>query len=1122
MKITSIHQFAFACSAGSGVTNSLFYVQKLLRELGFESHIFSSSIPSDLSDVIQPASTIPDNPDSILMVHHCLGYDNADWLFALAMRKIMIYHNITPPEFLPEGSELQQYAVLGREQLQAWQPHFFAAIGDSPLNSAELLAHAYTPVRTIPLLVDAERWKVPAVSSSPWSSLKDTYNLLFVGRICENKNQLALVELAHALSRLTAVPVRLILAGETTSPLYHECILQRVEELGMQSQVLITGKLSDQDLIALYQVVDVFVCMSEHEGFGMPLIEAMHFDLPVIAKNSSNIANTLGQAGWLMSATSSISEIAAAILSVMKEPALKRDLIQTQRQHLKHFSKQSCLQQLREYFRDVGIEVSGGEIVSSQEEAQERWQIEGPFDSSYSLAIVNRELARALDVQGVDVALRSHEGFGDFEPSSEFLQQDVDCQRMVHRYESAAQRAEPPYAALRFCYPPHVDAMPAVARVVHSYGWEETGFPQAYVEAFNRRLDLITVLSTSVGKTLRDNGVRIPIVVTGAGVDHIQPVQAQALPQSVASQLKAFRFLHVSSCFPRKAVDVLLQAYADTFTAQDEVTLIIKTFANPHHQILRDIDLLKATHPSFPHVVVIDEDWSQAAMAGLYAACHAYVAASRGEGLGLPLAEAMLFDLPVITTAWGGQTDFCDETTAWCCDFDFAKAETHMGMTHTLWAEPRRAHLGALMKNLLQLDESEKKRRTNKARERVLEQLSWRQTANRVRQAVDALKSEKLLRKEPKIGWISTWNARCGIANYSHFLTQQIPPSRLRVLANHIPERMAIDQDFVLRCWNAEQAETFEYALETMLEEGIEAVVIQYNFGFCSTQNLAAFLQQLKAHHIQAHVFFHSTADVKHLNDFKSLSTIRAALAQAERLYVHGVEDVNRLKEWGLVDNVVYFPHGIAPMLARQSNKPSRWQDKTVIASYGFLLPHKGIRELIEAFALLRYGNDDYHLLLVNALYPASVSTETEQLCRQRIAELGLQEHVTLITDYLSDQETKQHLSNADLIVFAYQGTQESSSAAVRVGLSAGSPVLVTPLAIFSDVEEAVHYLPGTSADMIAAGIRDFVQQDKQSEEKKSRIAQWFDERNWAMLSRRLVNIIDGLANPLEGGGRNC
>lgn len=933
-----------------------------------------------------------------------------------------------------------------------------------------------------------------------WFYLKDSYNLVSVGDLSDTNNQLALLEVLAALLQISNVPIRLILAGEGFQANYRALLEQRASELGLRENLVLADKLSTPELIALYQSVDVAVSMSECESAGQALLDAMYFHLPVIARNNVTIAQHLGRAGWLLSATASKVDFAAAIVTLMKEAALRRDLITRQCQFLLNLDSEQ----------------------TAAPRTSERWQIEGPFDSSYSLAIVNRELARALDAQDVDVALRSHEGFGDFAPSSEFLQQDADCQRMVQRYLAAAKSAEPPYAALRFCYPPHVDAMPAVARVVHSYGWEETGFPQAYVDAINRRLDLITVLSNSVGKTLRDNGVRVPIVVTGAGVDHIQPVQAQALPPIIASQLKSFRFLHVSSCFPRKGVDVLLRAYADAFTAQDDVSLIIKTFANPHHQIVRDIDLLKATHPSFPHVLVIDEDWSQAAMAGLYANSHVYVAPSRGEGLGLPLAEAMMFDLPVITTAWGGQTDFCDATTAWCCDFDFAKAETHMGMTHSLWAEPRRAHLGALMKELTHLAPKEKKRRTDKARERVLTQLTWQQTAARVKQAVDALKVEKLLRKEPKIAWISTWNARCGIANYSHFLTQRIPEARLRVLANHIPERMALDQNYVLRCWNAEQEESFEYALETILEEGIEAVIIQYNFGFCSLPNLAAFLQQLRQHQIQAHVFFHSTADVKHDARIKSLGTIRDSLAQAERLYVHGVEDVNRLKEWGLIDNVVYFPHGIAPVLTQRPTKPVALQGKTVIASYGFLLPHKGIRELIEAFALLRFGNDDYHLLLVNALYPASVSTETESLCRQRIEELGLQAHVTLITDYLSEQETKQHLSHADLIVYAYQETQESSSAAVRVGLSVGSPVLVTPLAIFADVEEAVHYLPGSSAEMIAAGIRHFLQQETPSEEKKSRIAQWFEERNWSMLSRRLVNIIDGLANPLAGGGRNC
>lgn len=1135
MKIVSIHQFAFAVSANNGVTNGILYAQKLLRSLDFESEIFALEVPPVLRPLIHTVSRVSDlaasldAEHSLLILHHCMGYDEASDLLELPMRKLMIYHNITPPEWLPKDSEIARYAALGRQQLKAWPNHFIGAIGDSPFNSAELREHNYPHVRTIPMLIDPDRWQVlrGQVDLQKWSHLSDAYNLLFVGRFCENKNQMGLLELLPEIKKRTSLPVRLIMVGEVTSPSYRANIQIRAAELGLQDVVLFPGKLSDPDLCALYQSADLFVCLSEHEGFGMPLIEAMHFNLPVLAKNSSNIANTLGDGGVLMSASATSSDIAAAIVTLMKEPALKRQILQAQRQHLQQFSFGECQRQLAEYLAELGIEVPKQAQKAKQLETPLTWQIEGPFDSSYSLAIVNRELARALDSgmsseSPVQIALRSHEGHGDFAPSEQFLVQDAKSRQLFERHQTLKDVAELPSVALRFCYPPHVDAMPAIARVVHSYGWEETGFPQAYVDGFNRRLDLITVLSHSVGKTLRDNGVRIPIVVTGAGMDHLDAHQAETLPAELQSTFKAFCFLHVSSGFPRKGVDVLLRAYANAFTAQDEVSLIIKTFPNPHQHIRADIDQLRTEYASFPHVVVIDEDWAQPAMVGLYRASHAYVAPSRGEGLGLPLAEAMRFDLPVITTAWGGQSDFCDDSTAWCCDYDFAKAQTHLGLTHSLWAEPKVAHLSELMKQVWRGSESEKKQRTETARIKVQKQLTWQATAKRVRQAVQALRQETALRKEPKIAWISTWNARCGIANYSHAFTKAIPRSRLRVLANHIPERTGIDQDYVLRCWNAHHDEDFAYALESIIEEQIGAVVIQYNFGFCSPHNLAQFLQQLKARQIQAHVFFHSTAEVQAGPHWMSLGDIRTSLAQAERLYVHGVEDVNRLKQWGLVDNVVYFPHGIAPRLSVKPAKDPGLMGRTVIASYGFLLPHKGIPELIDAFALLSQERDDLHLLLVNSLYPISQSAELAQGCREAIARHCLTQRVTMLNDYLSEVQCLSYLSQADVVVFPYQATQESSSAAVRVGLASGCPVMVTPLSIFDDVAEAVHYLPGCRPQELAAGLAHFLSQGAPSEAKNTDIETWFAERQWPALAQRLINLIDGLANPLECDVRNC
>ena len=1124
MILKSIHQFSFACSSGSGVTNGMLYARKLLRELGFQSEIYSTNIPNDLMTEIFPLDELIVSQDSLLFVHHCMGYVDSECMLTLAMPKVMIYHNITPPEFLPANSEIGVHAILGRQQLAQWNKQFIGAIGDSVFNSQELHQHQYANVTTIPMLVDleklAEKNKL-AKSNAELVDLTDAYNILFVGRICENKNQKELVDVIHHLKHMTTSPIRLILVGEVTSGEYQQAIEKHILECGLTKYVHLTGKVDDILLAQYYKNADIFLCLSDHEGFGMPLIEAMHYKLPIIARDSSNIADTLGVGGLLLKAGTDSRQCAAAVHTLMREPALKRQLITQQLVNLKRYSKEIILEKLSQYLTqlDIQLPIQEPHISAKDGHINTQWQIEGPFDSNYSLAIVNRELARALNNRQVDVSLRSREGYGDFQASNDFLNANPDCAQMLQQFENAQYF---PYAALRFTYPPKVDDMVATCKVIHSYGWEETGFPRQYVDQFNRRLDLITVLSPMVGKVLRDNGVRIPIVVTGAGVDHLLKVEASPIAQEQSSGWKTFRFLHISSCFPRKGVDVLLRAYAKAFRNVDDVSLIIKTFTNPHHTVQEDLKQLQKNDPTFPHVVIIEEDWSQEKMVGLYQACHAFVAPSRGEGLGLPMAEAMLFDLPVITSNWGGQTEFCNQETAWCCDYEFTKADTHLGLTHSLWIEPNDAHLSQLMKEVFSFSKEDISLKTKKAKEKIVSSFTWDKTAEHMQAAMHALNNQSLVRNDPSIAWISTWNSRCGIANYSKYLTRVFPQNRITILANHVEARTEIDQENVVRCWNDSMDENLEIIYENIIEKNITAVVIQYNFGFFSLENFEIFLNKLKAKNIASYVFFHSTADVKSRDPIISLSSILPTLKSVEKIFVHGVEDVNRLKNWGIVDNVVFFPHGVEQASINHSAKiKEQFSNKIVIASYGFLLPHKGIQNLIKAFQLLYSQNKNYHLLLLNARYPADVSMREEQNCRQLINELGLQNNINLMTDFLSESETLNLLSCADIIVFPYQETQESSSAAVRVGLSTRIKVAVTPLAIFDDVKEAVHYLPGVEIDQIAQGIHQVLNTENTNLEKQELIENWFAERDWQTLSTRLFNIIEGVANPLEDYARN-
>ena len=311
------------------------------------------------------------------------------------------------------------------------------------------------------------------------------------------------------------------------------------------------------------------------------------------------------------------------------------------------------------------------------------WRVEGPFDSSYSLALVNREFASALDACGVEVALHSTEGPGDFEPDARFL----NAHPALAAMHKKAVGITPTHAAVlsRNLYPPRVADMPRIAdghgtvNTLHCWGWEEGAVQVQWVADFNTHLTGISTMSRFVRKVLIDAVVKVPVEVAGIGVDHwlrVTPDPSYSVPE----QLKAFVFLHVSSCFPRKGVDVLLEAYGQAFTGEDDVSLLIKTFPNPHNRVHELLASAQGQHSNYPHVVIVEKDLSPEQLKALMTVGDALVAPSRGEGYGLPLAEAMLMDIPVITTAYGGQMDFCSDETAWCVDFDFATADTHFAL----------------------------------------------------------------------------------------------------------------------------------------------------------------------------------------------------------------------------------------------------------------------------------------------------------------------------------------------------------------------------------------------------------------------------------------------------------
>jgi len=1101
MSTISLHQFSPAAYSGDGVTNGMFYMQRILQDFGFHSNIYAESIDEILNNKVFNYKELFECDDEVvLFIHYSIYYDFDKWINQLKLKKIMIYHNITPPEFFAEDTFLHQMCKQGIAYLPKLANKVDGAIGDSPLNSSELLKNNFNNVKTIPLLMDIDKIIKTPFSNELFDEKSKEFSIIFVGRIARNKAQHDIIEIANIYYDMCE-DFHLYIIGGTTDPEYEALLKKKVRDYRLDDNVTFTGKVSNEELYAYYRSANIFLCMSEHEGFGMPLIESMLFDVPVLAYNSSNIKSTLNGGGVLFH-KKEYKKIAAVIALIRKSPAFKREILQIQREARKSYYHETIVKDLKEYLKNFNIRVNS--IVEQvYKKSSVRFLFEGPFDSSYSLALLNRYAAESFEKKYTNqVALFSTDGLGDYPANKDFLQQYP----LIAKMEAKSQKAMQCEVVLRNLYPPRVADMKGELNILNAYGWEESSFPKEYVEAFNEKLDGITVMSSYVKELLIANGVTAPISVVGLGVDHILQKRVKSFPLRTK---KLFKFLHISSAFPRKGVDLLLQAYSDLFTSADDVTLIIKTFPNPHNTIEEDIKKLQLSKSDLAEIIVINEDLEDAEIAWLYKECDVLVAPSRGEGFGLPMAEAMLFDLPVITTAFGGQSDFATHDTAWLIDYKYAKAKTHFNLFNSYWVEPSLESLQELLYQFPKMTEIEKKEKTTKAKALIQSSFSWENYREKTEEFIAVLKQEEpLVVKKLKVAWISTYNSKCGIASYSEFLINELQyePLEIKIFANKNDAVIDLSKESKIdRTWNDLKSKNSFYKdlLHKIDKEECNHIVINFNFSFFSMEDLEEIILYALKNNIGMTIIFHSVADVDTEGLKASLSSIAESLQKVTTLLVHNIDDLNHLKILGC-KNIQLLPHGIKSHYKTQIQNHK--DDMKVIASYGFLLPHKGILELIEAFSIIKNQIPNVKLRLVNALYPAEVSQSYYEECLERIDILELSESVEFYTEYLSDADSFELLEDVSVIVLPYRETNESSSAAVRYALATYKPVVCTQLKIFDDVEDVVHFMPDFSSEAMASTMIELLKDERALHEKERLQKRWIEEHDWSYVAQKLKN----------------
>ena len=980
--------------------------------------------------------------------------------------------------------------------------------------------------------------------------------LLYVGALDPRKNLYSLLKAYSLLPINLLLKHKLVLVGpysKSEISLLHHWI----DELNLSLQeIVILPFISDYDLVYIYQNCFLFIFPSYHEGFGLPVLEAICCGAPVIASNTTSIPEILNLKSTLFDPYN-IDQIKDLIIkafndkdfySLLKQNAKERKnlfswKLTTSRlfyelNRIRDLLNSSCdankinssiidrheksynllLSSLCQRNSFIGgcfandlykkrvssaidlINLQAKNFLISQKDGNLNciWRVEGPFDSSYSLSILNRNFALALSRIGQEVSLHSTEGTGDFLPSSDFLFENKLLQKL---YNKSLKKLNKNSITSRNLYPPRVNDFDSTISLFHSYGWEESLFPRHWVNDFNNNLDCISVMSNQVKKILIDSGVYLPIQVTGLGVDHIDEVDTDI---NFSVRKKSFSFLHISSCFPRKGIDILLKAYGLTFSSEDNVTLVIKTFPNIHNNVFDLLEGYKKLNSNYPDVNVIDQELNDSEVKYLYKQCNVLVAPSYGEGFNLTVAEAMNLGIPVITTAWGGQMDFCSSSNAWLVDYEFEYSNTHFNLFDSVWAKPSFSHLAKIMKDLYFSSPSLIQTKVDNAKKSI-SQFKWDQVAQKNVDFISNLTFNKQ-QKNSKIGWISTWNTRCGIATYSEHLLSEIKEDFIIFSCNQSVQ----SEDRVIRCWNMGN-DNLDILFKQIIHHNITSIVIQFNYGFFDFTHLESFIKRIHDHQIKIIIFLHSTIDPETDNS-KKIIFMKDCFALCDRLLVHSPSDLNRLKALGLVDNVSLFPHGILTFPARKKRffNLNLGNKKLNFSTFGFCLPNKGFSELIKSIDILRKDNFNCTLSLYTAIYDKEISLSYYHQLKDLIKKLRLEKIVKINSSFMSDEETLKRLSKADLVIFPYQSTNESVSGAVRQGISSLTPVAVTPLPIFEDVAEIVYTLPGTTPKLIASGLRKWYENSYGNDisiNKKN----WIDEHSFNKLALRLYLMIKSI-----------
>ena len=354
----AIHQFLPDLSPGDAVSGHTLAIQHELRAMGLESEVYSHTAHASLAGRAKPYRSYAPSGGGAggggvrLLYHLAIGSVVADFVAQRPERLLVDYHNLTPGEFFAGWDPSVVYGQSwGRQQLAALADRTELGLADSGFNRGELVDAGYRATTVVPILLDTGSFDRDvdhaALERLQGAKARGGADWLFVGRVVPNKAQHDVVKAFAAYRRVFDPEARLHLVGGTSVPAYAAALERYVAALGLAGAVELAGPVTPGVLAAQYRAADAFVCLSDHEGFCVPLLEAMHHEVPIVALAAAAVTETLRHGGIVLDEKAPVT-VAAAVHRVLTDAPLRASLVAAGQARLADFSLARARARLRD------------------------------------------------------------------------------------------------------------------------------------------------------------------------------------------------------------------------------------------------------------------------------------------------------------------------------------------------------------------------------------------------------------------------------------------------------------------------------------------------------------------------------------------------------------------------------------------------------------------------------------------------------------------------------------------------------------------------------------------------------------------------------------------------------